>query len=311
MQLQTDKENRELKSHGCYEFPVNISYEILSQYERGAFAWHWHPEIELTFILDGEIDYQVNNRTYHLVKGDGLFCNTNALHTGHMHEGHDCHYISTTFAPRLLYGFSGSVIQTKFIEPVLTDVHLASVPLSPESEWQKTIINTMKQIYSLSLNPTITYEMEIQQLLLSIWNQLYSHVTLSDQSQYTAEARDVDRLRTLLDYIHTHYSEQITLEALAGEINICRSECCRFFKKCMNQSLFEYLMEYRISKSLPLLLDGCESITVIAEQTGFSTPAYYAKIFKKQMGCSPREYRNKGTGDMGRFCVPSPLIQKL
>ena len=37
MQLRLDKENRELKSHGRYEFPVNVSYEQLSRYERGSF----------------------------------------------------------------------------------------------------------------------------------------------------------------------------------------------------------------------------------------------------------------------------------
>ena len=51
MQIRMDKENRELKAHGSYEFPVNISYEQLSRYERGSFSWHWHPEIELTFVL--------------------------------------------------------------------------------------------------------------------------------------------------------------------------------------------------------------------------------------------------------------------
>lgn len=110
MQIRMDKENRELKAHGSYEFPVNISYEQLSRYERGSFSWHWHPEIELTFVLSGQIGYQVNGKSYVLKEGDGIFCNTNALHSGHMIDGMDCVYISTTFAPRFLYGFSNSVI---------------------------------------------------------------------------------------------------------------------------------------------------------------------------------------------------------
>ena len=87
MQIRMDKENRELKAHGSYEFPVNISYEQLSRYERGSFSWHWHPEIELTFVLSGQIGYQVNGKSYVLKEGDGIFCNTNALHSGHMIDG--------------------------------------------------------------------------------------------------------------------------------------------------------------------------------------------------------------------------------
>ena len=134
--------------------------------------------------------------------------------------------------------------------------------------------------------------MEIQELLLSIWIEIYRHASFSGESQNTAAARDVERLRIPLDYIHRYYMEHLTLEDLAAQIHICRSECCRFFKKCMNESLFDYLLDYRIEKSLPLLLERQASITSVAEQTGFSSPAYFSKIFRQQMGCSPSEYRN-------------------
>ena len=54
MQLQLDNNKKELKSHGTYAFPVNVSYEQLSRYERKSFLWHWHKEIELTILLQGE-----------------------------------------------------------------------------------------------------------------------------------------------------------------------------------------------------------------------------------------------------------------
>ena len=83
MQLITNEQQKELKSHGSFEFPVFVSEEVLSHYERGSFLWHWHPEIELTFVTEGEISYQVNDKIYTLHTGEGLFCNSNALHTGH------------------------------------------------------------------------------------------------------------------------------------------------------------------------------------------------------------------------------------
>lgn len=50
----------------------------------------------------------------------------------------------------------------------------------------------------------------------------------------------------------------------------------------MNESLFDYLLDYRIEKSLPLLLERQASITSVAEQTGFSSPAYFSKIFRSR-----------------------------
>lgn len=81
MQLQINQEKKELKPHGNYGFPLLVSYERLSYFETGSFLWHWHPEVELTLVMDGEIAYQVNDNLYHLKKGQGLFCNSNMLHS--------------------------------------------------------------------------------------------------------------------------------------------------------------------------------------------------------------------------------------
>ena len=54
MQIITNNAGKELKKHGDSAFPFLVSYERLSGYETGSFLWHWHPEIELTYIHKGE-----------------------------------------------------------------------------------------------------------------------------------------------------------------------------------------------------------------------------------------------------------------
>ena len=73
MQLKIDQEQKEIKSHGSYAFPVLISYERLSYFDTGEFPWHWHPEIELTLVMEGKISYQVNDSLYELKEGEGLY----------------------------------------------------------------------------------------------------------------------------------------------------------------------------------------------------------------------------------------------
>ena len=104
-------------------------------------------------------------------------------------------------------------------------------------------------------------------------------------------SHNIERLRAILSYLQKHYMEKITLEDIAKEIGLCESECCRFFKRHMNQTIFEYLLEYRIEKSLPLLIKGEDSITAIAQKVGFSNPAYFGKVFHQIMRCSPSDYR--------------------
>ena len=105
MQIHTEKNQKEIKQHGNFEFPVHVSQESIRSYEQGSFLWHWHREIELTLVLEGAMEYRVNDSRYQLRAGEGLFCNSNALHAGSQLPGQDCDYLSLTFHPRLLRGW--------------------------------------------------------------------------------------------------------------------------------------------------------------------------------------------------------------
>lgn len=291
MQLKINNEKKELKFHGSYEFPVFVSHEVLSDYERGAFAWHWHPEVELTYIEEGQIEYQVNDTVYCLKAGEGLFCNANALHTGHMLNQGDCRYLSVTFHPRMIYGFEGSAGDKKYVEPVTRNDLLGGLHLVPDTEWQKQILLLIQTIVTDYEGHLPGFELVICQTLLQIWNTLYTNVWSEISPDPSAQYKDIERLRKTITYLQEHYHEHVTLGAIAENVNICASECCRFFKRHMNQTIFEYLLEYRIEKSLPLLIKGEDSITSIAQMVGFSNPAYFGKVFHQVMRCSPSDYR--------------------
>ena len=100
----------------------------------------------------------------------------------------------------------------------------------------------------------------------------------------------MQRLQEIIAYLQDHYSENITLDEISGHINICKNECCRFFKKYMNMTIMEYLTVLRIQNSLPLLKQE-ESVTRAANLVGFASPAYFCQMFKRHMGMKPKEYQ--------------------
>ena len=291
MELRVNKEKRELKTHGTYEFPVNISRKRISSYETGAFPWHWHDEVEMTLILSGEIDYRVNDQSYHLKEGEGLFCNSDALHAGSRVGETDCDYVSLTFHPRLLGGYEGCVIRRKFVD-VIVGGGCASLALSPETSWQRIVLQGLGEIYRLSQERSDMFELEVQRQLLGIWGELFRH--WEDQGQTASDPEKIQRLRVILSYLHQHYGEKVTLEEVAKEVGLCKSECCRFFRRQMRQSLLDYLLDYRIGRSLPLLREGQATVAQVASQVGFSNPAYFSKVFRSRMKRSPRDYRAQG-----------------
>ena len=65
MQIITNQFQKELKKHGSDYFPFLVSYQRLSEYESNSFMWHYHPEIEITYVEKGSMHYRVNNRSFH------------------------------------------------------------------------------------------------------------------------------------------------------------------------------------------------------------------------------------------------------
>ena len=76
-------------------------------------------------------------------------------------------------------------------------------------------------------------------------------------------------------------------------VNLCPEECERFFKRMTGMTLFQYLIEYRITKSREFLADHSFTIAEIAQNTGFSSQSYFTSCFKKFVGCTPNKYRKK------------------
>lgn len=292
MQIITNQSQKELKMHGNYSFPFLVSHERLSRYESGSFLWHWHPEIELTLIEQGEMIYHFSNCTFHAKKGDALFGNANALHAGEMYEKRDCTYTPVTFDPRLIYGYDNSLIRQKYVEPLVQNTALTGLHLDRSAPWHEDAIRLIRDSIRLQEAEDPFYELEIIGKLQQFWKLLYQNTALPTSTS-ASDRRNAERVRLILEYIETHYASPIRLDEIAAHIGLCKSECCRLFHRSMKIPLFEFLVEYRIEKSLHDLADSGNSITVVAERAGFGDSNYYSKAFRKVKGCSPTSYRKR------------------
>ena len=290
MQIITNQFQKELKQHGNEQFPFLVSYQKLSEYESGSFMWHWHPEIEITYVQKGTMCYKVNHMVYHLKEGDIVFNNSGALHSGTMENQKDCAYIPVTFDSRLIYGFFQSTVNSKYVDPVIQDSMLPAICIDQSEPWHKPFREYLLRIIDLDEKKPDFYELDITICLQSMWRLLLEHITYEPQAS-RENSLEYDRIKKILSYIEENYQNKITLNDIAGHIHLCESECTRLFKRHMNTTLFAFLQEYRIERSREFLQDD-QPVSAVADKAGFSDPNYYSKVFAKIKGCSPREYRN-------------------
>ena len=292
MQIQTDEHLKEQKFHGSYDFPLLISRERITAYEADSFFWHWHPEIEITVVTSGEMLYHVNNCHLHLKKGDALFGNTATLHSGSMYKHSDCEYTSITFDAKLLYGSESSILYHTYMKPILQNYAFPCLHFDGSKPWHTQALIRLNSLIDAYESEDTAWEFEVLEHLLAFWKLLYLHAD-TETALSMADQRTYERIRNILTYIEANYDSKLTLENIADHIHLCKSECCRMFKRYMRQSLFDFILAYRIEKSLPYLSDNSYSIQAVSEKAGFSDANYFSRVFKQLKGCSPSAFRKE------------------
>ncbi len=95
----------------------------------------------------------------------------------------------------------------------------------------------------------------------------------------------------VIDYLHEHYAEKLTLQALAEAFFVSKAALIYNFKKHTNCSLIDFLLNIRLTKAKELLDNSKRSVESIAEACGFSSANYFGLIFKRKEGISPAHYR--------------------
>lgn len=94
-----------------------------------------------------------------------------------------------------------------------------------------------------------------------------------------------------LNYLENHYTENISLEDAAKEMNISKHYLCSIFKKETGENMSLYINKLRIEKAKQLLLESDSRIKEVFEKVGYSNQQYFSKIFKKITGMTVNEYK--------------------
>ncbi|MDR1949111.1 MAG: AraC family transcriptional regulator [Spirochaetaceae bacterium] len=247
--LYIDENMAENVPYTSPHLPVYSRVVTLSLFLNHTIECHWHTDLEFLVILDGDMTYFVDNVRYQLSKGTGIFVNANRLHFGGPGKYEDdCTYAALLLHPSLLCG--SPYIEKEFINPLIFDAGSGAIFLSPEKEWQGKLLSHITELAQLTREQPPHYALETQSRFYSLWSILYENTVAVNGSR---EQKTTAHIKEMVAYIHKHYAEKITLDDVAAAGMMCRSKCCRVFKEILHQTVFEYLLDYRIRRSLPLL----------------------------------------------------------
>ena len=260
------KQYEEKQQHGTVELPVGLHKMSYPAGTDAIFYLHWHQEFEILMVTEGEINFEIEERKYLLQEGDGVFINSNLLHSARAVDGKPCNRRRTPAQPELEAEWD-------------------------DGGWQKQVLRLLRELYACPEHDTEPYELMLRSHIMGIWDRLNRQ---SIRVSRRDEPGETGRLEPVVKYMKDNFAYEITLSELAEMLPMSEGQFCRIFKQTMKMSPMQYLMRYRILQSCRLLQDTDKKIGEIANLSGFNNISYFNKVFLQTIGCTPREYRSTG-----------------
>ncbi len=166
-------------------------------------------------------------------------------------------------------------------------------PAEPVYTTQKNgtdIFNNLKEhlLYIIN-NPESSTQALLGHLYL-FFDQLYLHSSINNCLKQSIDMSKF-YIEKAIRYIENHYQSIATVEEVAAFCNLSRSYLGKIFKKNMHITIQDYLINFRLKKSLHLLQETCNPICDIAYAIGYNSDINFSRAFKQKFGMSPFEWR--------------------
>lgn len=254
--------------------------------------FHFHPEYELTYIVQGNGQRFVGDNVTSFVSGDLVLLGPNLPHfwqssTDYYQQNPvlECEAIVIHFSEQLVKPLLSTIPEFELINSLISD---APSGLFFDLDKYPKIANMLLNLpYETSANQLIGF-LQITNLL----SQVSAPVLLASTSfQPNSNTTETERMRRILEHSLLHFRDPITLLEIAAIAHLSEAAFCRYFKKRFQKSYFTYLNELRIGHARQLVSSSWMSIGQIALESGFSNLSHFHRQFQRLTGVSPLRYR--------------------
>ncbi len=238
---------------------------------------HSHEFYEIEFIISkGETS--VNNSSLKFDYGIISLCTPTDLHS-----------YSITSATRETYNisFSDTFVDSLSVRSDLTKISGLLMTLSQDDIiFFRRLFEKFKKYSNSSYASSVTYIRKILEFIIM-------DLITTAKSTKKVENNNVKTIFNAITYIQNNFHKNITLEEVADRLYLSRNYFSTLFHKEFGMTFSQYLNDVRLKNVCNLLANDGRSIAQIAESSGFNSEKHFYRIFKKQFGITPFEYRKK------------------
>ncbi|MEO0897733.1 MAG: AraC family transcriptional regulator [Bacteroidota bacterium] len=244
--------------------------------------WHYHPEIELTLILEGNGIRFVGDHVENYGPKDLVLVGSNLPHQWISSEGHPIH-------KALVIQFQQEIFQSfpefRELRELVSSASLGMKFPPPDPELLSAFMKLVDQPPTLQISQLIH--------ILYLLRQRDAQRILSSSTQFQIKANEAEqsRINEALGYMMEQLDKPLRVADMAQKCNMVPQSFCRWFKKHTGHSFISYLNQTRIQNSCQYLIHTDLSIQEIAFKVGFENVSHFNRTFKKIQNIPPTGFR--------------------
>ncbi len=249
---------------------------------------HFHTFYELCITLCPATTHFIEGKPYALQAFDIIGLRPNVLHRTQYPAGDPCKRLIIQFSlPKQAAGLSNEY-------ELLCGLFHKDIPIYRfEQDIQKKLFRKLNDIFMLAQKTDPMRDLIIHLKFIEFLTLLYLN---QDQNIYSNEKAMTDmerKIYSITGYIHTHFSEELTLNLLAQKFYISSCYLSHQFKAVTGFTVTDYIQMTRIRNVQALLLNTQMPITEVSIPCGFNCFSQFNRVFRKHVGMPPSEYRKR------------------
>ncbi len=281
----------ETKMHGKPSFPFIVYHSVLPKDMKG-FPLHWHEEMEIIYVIEGNINITIQNNEYTVHKNEIALIAPESIHSIRQHNDEPAVYFNILFRFSMLSGGEEAICKKKYLDPIYERKFIMpeylddSNPIKSELE---PLINNLTDINWPDGNKN---ELLIKARLLEIMHIIKNHCKKAQGDE--KNANEVNRkIKKSLIYLETNYHENITIAQIAKVSNFSESYFSKLFRQLTGSSFTRYLKDYRLERAAQMLRNSDSRVSDVAFLVGFNNLSYFTRAFKTKYKINPKAYKEK------------------
>jgi AraC-like DNA-binding protein len=264
-------------------------------------CWHYHPEYELTLMIDTHGKRLVGDGVADYGPGDLVLLGPNLPHSwcptrAKRNGAKPGHCVVMQFRQDFL---GEQFLKLREMAEVARLLRASAQGLGfGHTRIGQKVSEELMQVPNLHPAKRLTTLLSV---LVDLAGESGAHQLSTLKVKPVCRAVDQQRLDAICRYLHEHFQEEIEFDELAGRLHMDQASLCRFFKRATGRTMTTYVNELRVGAASELLLDTDESVLEIGFRVGFGNYSNFNRQFKRIKGFGPRTLRRQFVSLSGRL----------